>query len=132
MEDEYSGLKQDTRSWTTVLLPVMGFLLAGTAAIIAFIAAEPATDLLRKNLSGIPDEQGVQIAVGFGIFLVLMLVFAMLYAILAPKPPKMSNVTERELDKEKKARQREKLEQKRRRRAINSEMARRNREQDNQ
>lgn len=131
MEDEYSGLKHNTRSWNTILLPVMGFLLAGASAIIAFVAADPATELLRDSLSGIPDDDGVKYAVGFGIFLILMLFFSMFYAILAPKPKKMDRVSERELDKEKKAREREKKEQRKRRRAINREMARENRERDN-
>lgn len=131
MEDEYTGLRQNTRSWRTILLPVMGFLLAGTSAVIALVAATPATDLLRKSFPDVPKEDGVTLAVGFGIFLVLMLFFSMFYAILAPKPKKMDSVSERELDKEKKRREREKIEQRKRRRAVNREMARQNRERDN-
>ena len=132
MEDEYSRMRENPRSWTTILLPVMGFLLAGASAVIALVGAKPATELLRKSFPAIPNEDGIQIAVGFGIFLVLMLIFWMFYAILAPKPKKMDQVSERELDKEKKARAREKMEQKKRRRAINREMAQQNRDRNKQ
>lgn len=126
--DEYSGIKHSNRSWNTILLPVMGFLLIGASAAIAFVAAEPATELLRDNLRGVPPEDGIQIAVGFGIFLTLLMIFSLFYAIGAPKPKKMDQVSEKELEKEKKARQREKLEQRKRRRAVNLAMAKENRE----
>ena len=125
-ESEYE-IRQNKKNWRTILLPVMGFLLAGAVAGIAFVGAKPITAILRENVSGVPEGDGLQVAVGFGIFLTLMLIFVMFYAIFAPKPTKM--ISEKELDKEKKLRQREKLEQKRRRRQINLEMARERRKQ---
>lgn len=127
--DEYE-MRQRRTNWRTVLLPVMGFLLAGAGAGIAFVGAKPVTDLVRKNVNGVPDGDGLQIAVGFGLFLILMLIFAAFYAIFAPKPTKM--ISEQELDKEKKLREKEKIAQRRRRRQVNINMARERRERNEQ
>jgi uncharacterized ion transporter superfamily protein YfcC len=125
-EDEYE-MKHRRKNWRNILLPVMGLLLAGAVAGISFVGAKPITVILRENVAGVPEGDGLQVAVGFGIFLTLMLIFVMFYAIFAPKPTKM--ISEKDLDKEKKLRQKEKLEQKRRRRQVNLKMAQERREQ---
>lgn len=129
-EDSEYAMRQNRTNWRTVLLPVMGFLLAGAGAGIAFVGAKPVTDLLRKTVSGVPAGDGLTVAVGFGLFMILMLVFAAFYAMFAPKPTKM--ISEQELDKEKKLREREKAAQKKRRRQVNLNMARERRDQNKQ
>ena len=118
--DEYDKRHHRT-NWRAILLPVMGFLLAGASGGIAFVGAKPITDLIRKNVAGVPAGDGLQVAVGFGLFLILMLIFAAFYAMFAPKPTKM--ISEQELDKEKKLREKEKIAQRKRRRQVNLEMA---------
>ena len=125
MDDEYA-MRQRRRSWRTILLPVMGFLLAGLAAIIAFVASDPVTELVQDSVRGVPEGDGLQIAIGFGIFIILMLIFAAIYAVFAPKPK--IQVSERELEKERRETEREKVAQRKRRRQINREMARQNRD----
>lgn len=126
-DDEYST-KYNRRSWRTILLPLMGFILAACAAGIAFVGAAPVTQLVRSRINGLPPGQELQIAVGFMIFLIMIGIFAMFYAMFAPKPPKM--ISEQSLDKEKKARDRERRANKKRAHQIRAEMARQNRESD--
>jgi len=121
-------MRQRRTNWRTVLLPVMGFLLAGAGAGIAFVGAEPIAELMRKNIEGVPAGEGLQVAVGFGLFMILMLIFAAFYAMFAPKPTKL--ISEQELDKEKKLREREKLAQKKRRRQVNLQMAKERRDRE--
>lgn len=118
--DEYE-MRHRRKNWRNILMPVMGLLLACAAAGIAFVGADPVSDLVRKNIDGVPEGDGLQLAVGFGLFLILMLVFVMFYAMFAPKPKKI--ISEKDLDKEKKMREKEKLQQKRRRRQVNLKMA---------
>jgi uncharacterized ion transporter superfamily protein YfcC len=124
-EDDYE-MRNRRKSWRTILLPVMGLLLAVCAAGISFALAAPVTDAVRKNISGVPAGDTLQIAIGFGIFIVLMLVFAALYGVFAPKPTKI--ISEKDLDKEKKLREKEKIAQRKRRRQVNLDMARERRE----
>lgn len=128
-EDEYE-MKHRRKNWRSILMPVMGFLLAACLAGISFVGADPLTKILRENVSGVPTGDGLQFAVGFGIFLILMMIFAMFYAIFAPKPTKM--ISEKDLDKEKKLIAKEKLEQKRRRRQTNINMAKERKEREQQ
>jgi len=128
-DNEYEMRRKGGTNWRNVLMPIMGLLLLGCAAAIGFALSEPATDFLRSRMGNVPDGVEVQAAVGFGIFIILMLVFAAFYALFAPRPTKI--VSENELAKEKKARERERLEQRRRRRQINQQMAKERREREN-
>ncbi len=127
-DDDYR-MRQGGTNWQKVLMPVMGLLLFGCAAAIGFALSEPATDFVRSNVGNIPPGPEIQAAVGFGIFLILLLIFGAVYALFAPKPDKI--ISESELAKEKKARERERLAQRRRRREINQQMARERREREN-
>ena len=131
IEDEYS-MRVRKRSWRTILLPVMGFIIAGLSALIAFILSGPIGTRVRDSVSGVTDDNFilVQGAVGFGIFLILLLIFAGIFSIMMPKPTKL--VSEKQLERERQAREQEKVEHRRRRRQINREMARQNRERNNQ
>jgi len=122
-------MRQRRRSWRNILMPVMGLLLLVCAALIGFALSEPATDFLRSNINNVPAGDEIQAGVGFGIFLIFLLVFAAVYAMFAPKPTKV--ISENELAREKKARDQERLAQKRRRREINQQMARERREREN-
>jgi len=134
--DEYD-MRHSRTNWRTILLPVMGFLLAGVAAAIAFALVEMglAKQMLQTlKINSIPQAGAefnqFKVAVGFGIFMVLLLIFASIYAMLAPKPTKM--ISEKELDQEKKLREKEKLLQRRRRRQVNLNMAKERREKNAQ
>ena len=127
-DDEYE-MRQNRRSWRNILMPVMGLLLLVCAGLIGFALSEPATTFLRSNINNVPPGDELQAGVGFGIFLVLLLVFAAVYAMFAPKPTKI--ISENELAKEKQARDRERMAQKRRRREINQQMARERRDREN-
>jgi hypothetical protein len=134
--DEYD-MKHRRTNWRTILLPVMGFLLAGMAAAIAFALVEmgAAKQLLQTlNINSVPqagaDFDKFKIAVGIGIFMIVLLIFATIYGIFAPKPTKM--ISEKELDQEKKLREKEKLMQRRRRRQVNINMAKERREKNAQ
>ncbi len=128
--DEYQyGGKYNPRSWRKILLPVMGFILIACAGAISFALSLPATQFVRSKIQGLPeDEIGIQVVVGFSIFLVIVTVFAVLYAMLAPKPPKM--VSESALDKEKKEREKERRAQKKRNRQVRIDMMKENQERD--
>ncbi len=116
------------RNWTTIFLPLMGFILAGLAGIVAFIISDDVMIWVQNQIPNVPkDPQSdgiLQVVIGVMIFIVLLLFVAAIFALLAPKPTKM--ITERQLDAERKAKQREKLEMKKRRRANQIKMAKEN------
>lgn len=128
-QDDYEMRRNDGINWRNVLLPVMGFLLLGSGAAIAFALSAPATEFLQSRVDLPQDTDGLQIVIGVGIFLIVLLVFATFYALFAPKPDKI--ISENELAKEKKAREREVIAQRKRRREINMNMARERREREN-
>ena len=127
-DDEYS-MKYNRRSWRTILLPLMGFIIAACSAGIAYALSFVATPFVRQRIQGLPDDDGIQIVIGLSIFLVLIALFAIMYAIFAPKPTKM--ISESQLDKEKKERERELRERKKRNRKVRIQMMRENQEREN-
>lgn len=129
-EDGYEMRRNEGINWRKVLVPVMGFLLMGSSAAIAFALSGPVTAFLRTRVPNIPEGGEIQAAIGFGVFLVLILVFFAFFALFAPKPTKM--ISENELSKEKKAREKEKIAQRKRRREINMNMARERRKREEQ
>lgn len=123
-EYQYGG-KYNPRSWRKILLPVMGFIILACSGAISYALSFPATQFVRQRVEGLPeDEIGIQVVVGFSIFLVLIGVFAIFYAMLAPKPSKM--ISENQLEKEKKAREREYRERKKRNRQTRLDMMKEN------
>lgn len=131
--DEYSDRRRRRKSPIQALLPVIGLLLAGAAAAIAFVLAQPAYDLIVSigaslNTDIPTGEDGLLIASGAAVFLILIMLFASLFAVFAPKPPK--NVSEQALGKEKKEREQEKLAAERRKKQMRAKMRQRNRNRD--
>jgi len=102
-------------------LPILGLVLAIALGAIAFVLSEPATQLLRDNLDDIPAADEVQYVVGGMIFLMLLMLSGMIYAMFAPKPQK--RVTEQDLKKERTMKEREKLAAKKRKHALNRKAA---------
>lgn len=107
-------------------LPVIGLLLAVCFAVIAFFTYEPAHEFLVEQISTLPQQgdegyEEMGYVVGVGIFLILMMFAAMLYAVFAPKPPKLA--TEAQLKKERQATAAEKAARKRRKQQINKQAA---------
>ncbi|RMG84009.1 MAG: hypothetical protein D6712_12140 [Chloroflexi bacterium] len=126
MEDEYFGRKAGAKARGTSMrafLPLIGFIFIGILGVFAFILSEPVNTLLSERMANYPYDQmeTMRIVVGVVIFFVGLLFLGMLYAMFAPKPPK--TVTERELEKEKRAKQQELLAKKRRKREIQKKMA---------
>ena len=127
MEDEYFGRKAGTKARGTSMrafLPLIGFIVIGILGVFAYILSDPLNVMLSERLANYPYDQMdmMQLFVGVVIFFVGLLFLGMLYAMFAPKPPK--TVNERELEKEKLAKQRELLAKKRRKREIQKKMAR--------
>ena len=126
-ENEYVKSKQK-RSAMGPFLPAIGLILIVCFAAIAFVASEPLTEVLRENMAEVPDDEEVSYVVGFIVFLGLLLITGLLFAMFAPKPPKM--VTEQELKKERQQVAREKEARKKRKRAANLKMAREREQQE--
>lgn len=93
--------KSSTTNWTSVMLPIMGLVALIFAGASAFFLSVPAENLLLDNIAGLPADGTMQIVAGIGIFLLVLMVFGMLYAMVAPKP---KTVHETQLKKEVEAR----------------------------
>ena len=122
--DEYAGkYHKKPKSKLKPFMPVIGLFLALIAAGVAYFLSEPVLELLQDNVSGLPrgDEAlGLQVIVGIVIFALQILVLALIYAAIAPKPTKLT--TEKQMAKEKADMQREMRAAKRRKRKLAYEM----------
>lgn len=128
-EDEYAGRGKREKNALAPFLPVIGFLLAGIAAVISFFVSEPIHQFLIRQFRGqIPVEPEVRYIIAVAVFLVLILFVAMIYAAFAPKPTKTTS--EKELEREKHELAREKAERKKRKALIKQEVARQRRRND--
>ncbi len=125
-ENEYAKSKKK-KSAMAPFLPAIGLILILCFAAIAFVVSEPLTDILRDNMTEIPNNQEVTYVVGFIVFLGLVLTTGLLFALFTPKPSKM--ITEQELKKERQQAAREKLARKKRKRDANLKMAREQKQQ---
>lgn len=110
-------------NWQRVLRPLIGLILGAVAGVIAFIVSEPAANYLMNNTSvAITADQFdiFRAAIGFMVFVVFILIFAALFAALAPKPSKL--ISEAQLDKEKKEKEKERIASRRRKKAMRAKM----------
>ncbi len=114
-EDEYA-VKRRKKSIIHGLLPVFGLILAVALGAIAWVASEPLHELVVRNMPQFPYTQEGQWMVAGITWLLLLLVSGMLYALLAPKPPKI--ISERQLGQERRAKQAEIAAKRKRRKQI--------------
>ena len=137
-EDEYAG-KQKKKDPLRAFLPVIGLILALAFAAIAYSIMEPVHKLIADNVDGFPEPEmdtGVMedkyptYAVAGGIFVALVMVATVFFALFAPKPHKQ--VTENELKDEKRAIERENQERKRRKAKIRQQAMRERKESQKQ
>jgi hypothetical protein len=125
VDKDYGGegrIKKTGRNWQRILLPIVGLLMIVASGVVAFILSSPVGQWLRRNIGSIgsTDARSVQLAAGVGIFIIILLVYAAIYAAIVPKPPK--GVSESELDKEKRERFEEEQRAKRRKREMKNKM----------
>ncbi|MBC7869404.1 MAG: hypothetical protein H7Y09_01085 [Chitinophagaceae bacterium] len=122
MEDEYAAKKRrSTKNPVTAFLPAIGLILAVVLAAVAYVISGPAHDFLAKQDIGIPSNDEVQYVIAGVLWLLLVLLTAMIYAMFAPKPEKLA--TEAQMKKEKVANQKETLARKKRQHEINRQVA---------
>lgn len=112
--------KKQGTNWTKALLPIIGILVILIAAGVAYVASAPVFELLLANFPEFPNDEGLQIVVGVGIFLVIMTIFAIVYSLIAPKPT--YTVTEAELSKERKEKMEEEIAARNRKKAMRNRM----------
>jgi membrane protein implicated in regulation of membrane protease activity len=110
------------KSSLNAFLPVIGLLLALALGAVAYVLSGPAHDFLMQNVSGVPDQPEVQYVVAGVLWLLLLLLSGMIYAMFAPKPTKTAS--EAQLKKEKIEMQKEAVARKKRQQEINRNMAR--------
>jgi hypothetical protein len=115
-------------NWQKVLLPIVGLIVIAGAIAVGAIASGSVATWAKKTFNLNIARQGnidpIQIASGLVIFIVIMMVFALVYAAIAPKPPR--TVNEAQLDKEKKARIADEQRRKRTNRQMKDRMRQRN------
>ena len=101
--------------------PVIGLILMAIAGAVGYFSSEWAYELLGQYVSNLPqDDFQMQMIVAFAIFLAITVVFAAIFAIFAPKPPKM--LSEKALLAEKQDRERERLRAKKRKAQMRKKM----------
>lgn len=114
-EDEYAVVRRK-RSIIHGLLPVFGLFLAVALGAIAWVASESLHEIVVRNIRGFPFTQEGQWVVAGVTWLLLLLISGMLYALLAPRPPKM--ISEKALEQERREKNREIAAKRKRRRDI--------------
>ena len=112
--------------------PIIGLIIAGIAAAIAYFAAAPLYELIRTNIlqgntGQLPPADQMELIVGGMVFLVIVLLFALIFAAFQPRTPKIS---EQSLLKEKQEKEREIRRSRERQRAMREKMRRANKDFD--
>lgn len=97
--------------------PVLGFLLALSSAVLAFIFTDPVIAQLQKSLRGFPRDPKVPIIVGVILFALIAMFFSLIVAFAVPR--KKSGVTEIQIAKNRKVMVNEKAARKIKQREIN-------------
>lgn len=131
-EDEYAR-RNRKRNPITPFLPVLGLFMLVALGAVAFVLSDPVHQFIYEEFFQEEEQQNgtlpedsfnqdeAQYMVGGGLFVILLMVMGLLYAMFAPKPDK--TVTERELKKEKMEMQREAELRKRRKQQMNKQKA---------
>jgi type VI protein secretion system component VasK len=125
MTDEDYRIRKAKGVSIRAFLPFLGLVLMIVFGVIAWVLAPIVTDILYNNgvLQSLSPEllERFDLISGGMIFMVMVLITALLYAVAAPKPKKM--VTERQLDKERKARIAAEVEAKQRKKKVQAQLA---------
>ncbi|NWF68939.1 MAG: hypothetical protein HXY40_07625 [Chloroflexi bacterium] len=111
---------EQERKKGTALLPAMGFILIVAFGVIAWFTSAPIRDFLDSRLGANLSGPEMQFVVGLTVFLALLMVSWLVYAIAAPR--KRDDVKDADLMKERKAAQAEKDARKARRRKLKHDM----------
>lgn len=127
--DENYGAEGKVRRGNGIrpFLPLMGFLLIVSFGAMSYVLGPMLYQQFGASL-GLPADVG-PIFFGVVIFVILLFVSFMLYAMFAPKKPKAARglkvgVTERDLANERKAIEAERAARKKMKRKVNADMAR--------
>ncbi len=97
--------------------PILGFLLALSAAALAFVFTDPVIAQLKKSLRGFPTDPKVSIIVGVILFTLIAMIFSLIVAFAVPR--KKSAVTEIQMAKDRKVMVNQKAARKIKQRDIN-------------
>lgn len=127
--DEEYGVKARSGKGLRPFYPLIGLILIGAFAAIAYVIGPVVTNALLDNGILYLEDYGAQyepmkLIVSGAVFFAMALLGALLFAVAAPKSKKPgANVTERDLDRERKARNQAELDAKKRRKKVRNEMA---------
>lgn len=108
-------------SWGKALMPILGIIIMIAAGAVAYVASEPAYEWLRTTFPEIPNDPALQLVVGVGIFLLIVMIVALIYSVAFAKKPEYM-VTEQELGKERKQKQEEEEAARRRQKLMREKM----------
>ena len=120
MEDEYAGKGKRKKDPIKAFLPLIGLLLAIAMGFIAWVARVEVHNLLIDNIKNFPEEKEIQYVLAGVIFLIMMMVFGIIYAIFAPKPDKRAG--EAAMKKEKAFRRKEEIAKRERKKRMRKKM----------
>jgi hypothetical protein len=129
LEEGYTSSRKGPKKPTRFgfLRYAFGIAILLIGGVIAYFASLPVKNFIVQRITTIPNTPEIQIAVGIGIFLMVVMVMALVYSVFQPRIPK--GVSEHDLDKEKQARLREELAAKRRKKDMQAKMRQRNQQQ---
>jgi hypothetical protein len=119
-DEDYRGVKQKKGISPRAFLPAIGLILIIAFGAIAYVASTPLQKSFGSDL-GMPDRDTGKLFFGVATFLVLVLSTGLLFTILGPKKGKQ--VSERDMDKERKMKQAEELMRKKRKEQAKVKMA---------
>lgn len=112
--------------------PIIGLLLLGIAGVAGYFGRAPVYAFVKSNLlsgaTGLPDDTIMEYVVAFGIGLVLIGVFSMVFAVFAPKPKNRKETSESTLKSQKEQMNAERQRAKRRKAQMHAKMKKANRQ----
>lgn len=111
--------------------PIIGLIIAAIAGAVAFFGAPPLYELIRVNFLqnatvSLPPVNQMEIIVGVMIFMVIVMLFGLVFALFQPKTPR--SITEQGLLEEKKERERERRRAENRQRTMREKMRKANKD----
>ncbi|MDQ7025088.1 MAG: hypothetical protein Q9P44_05965 [Anaerolineae bacterium] len=112
--------------------PIIGLILIGIAGAVGYFGRASVYAFVKSNLltntTGLPEDSVMEYVVAFGIGLVLIGVFSMVFAVFAPKPKNRKETSESTLKREKEEMDAERLRAKRRKAQMHAKMKKANRQ----